>query len=54
MNVLTLGARVVGPALAGELLAAFLRARFSAEERHVRRSEKIRAIEVAFMRDVNS
>lgn len=54
LNVLTLGARVIGPALAGELLAAFLKARFSAEARHVRRSEKVRAIEAAFMRDRSS
>lgn len=50
LNVLTLGARVVGAALAVELVSTFLRARFSAEERHVRRSQKIRALEARFMR----
>ena len=45
MNVLCLGARVIGPALAGEVLRAFLAAKFSGAERHVRRLNKIRAIE---------
>ena len=50
MNVLTLGARVIGPALALELVDAFLRAQFSGEERHVRRLNKVRAIEARFMK----
>jgi len=41
MNVLCLGARVVGPSLAEELVNAFLRARFSEAERHQRRVAKI-------------
>jgi len=41
MNVLCLGARVVGPSLAEELVNAFLRARFSEAERHQRRLAKI-------------
>ncbi len=45
MNVLCLGARVIGPALAQEVLRAFLAAKFSGAERHVRRVGKIRAIE---------
>jgi ribose 5-phosphate isomerase B len=45
MNVLCLGARIVGPALARELVEAFLRARFSGEERHARRLGKVRALE---------
>lgn len=45
MNVLVLGARVIGPALAAELVNLFLAARFSGEERHVRRLGKIAAIE---------
>ncbi len=45
MNVLTLGARVIGVELAQELVSAFLGARFSAEERHSRRVGKINAIE---------
>ena len=50
MNVLTLGARVIGPALALELVDAFLRAQFSGEERHVRRLNKVRAIEARYMK----
>ncbi|HEV3254327.1 MAG TPA: ribose 5-phosphate isomerase B [Candidatus Acidoferrales bacterium] len=45
MNVLVLGARVIGGALAKELAATFLHAVFSGEERHVRRLEKIRLLE---------
>ena len=45
MNVLALGARVIGPELAAELMRDFLAARFSGAERHVRRLEKIRALE---------
>jgi len=45
MNVLCLGARVVGPDLAKELIRAFLSAEFSTEERHRRRVAKIHAIE---------
>jgi ribose 5-phosphate isomerase B len=48
VNVLCLGARVVGPALAGEIITAFLGARFTGEERHVRRLGKINAIEKEF------
>jgi ribose 5-phosphate isomerase B len=48
VNMLCLGARVVGPALAGEIIEAFLRAQFSGEERHVRRLGKIEAIEREF------
>ena len=45
MNILVLGGRVVGPALATELVEAFLGARFSGEERHVRRLAKIQTLE---------
>ncbi len=45
MNVLALGARVIGPALALELAAAFVRAEFTGETRHVRRLEKVAAVE---------
>lgn len=47
MNVLALGARVIGPDLAVELLHDFLEARFSGAERHRRRVEKIAALERA-------
>lgn len=45
MNVLCLGARIVGMSLAREVVAAYLDARFSGEERHKRRLEKVKAIE---------
>jgi ribose 5-phosphate isomerase B len=45
MNVLCLGARVIGPALAAEVLRAFLRATFSEAERHRRRVAKIQEFE---------
>jgi RpiB/LacA/LacB family sugar-phosphate isomerase len=48
MNVLVMGARVVGVELARELIRHFLLARFSGEERHVRRLGKVRAIEARF------
>jgi ribose 5-phosphate isomerase B len=48
VNVLCLGARVIGPALAGEVITAFLGAEFTGEERHVRRLGKINAIEHEF------
>ena len=46
MNVLCLGARVIGMAPALEIARAFLAARFSNEERHVRRVAKTRDIEL--------
>jgi len=45
MNVLCLGARVIGPSLAAEVVEAFLAAKFSGAERHVRRLNKVKAIE---------
>jgi ribose 5-phosphate isomerase B len=45
LNVLCLGARVVGGALAAELVRAFVGARFSGAERHARRLQKVLAIE---------
>ncbi len=45
MNVLVLGARVIGIELARELAKSFLEARFSGEARHQRRLEKIKALE---------
>lgn len=47
-NVLALGSRVIGPALAEEITAAFLAARFSGEERHVRRLRKVIDLESAW------
>lgn len=45
MNVLVLGARVIGPELAKDLCRHFLNASFTGEERHRRRLAKIAAIE---------
>ncbi len=45
MNVLVLGGRVIGENLAQEIVGAFLKAKFSPEERYVRRINKILAIE---------
>ncbi len=44
-NVLCLGARVIGPAIAAELAQAFCSAQFSGEERHVRRLGKVLQME---------
>lgn len=45
MNVLCIGARIVGEAVAVELVQAFLGAQFTGEERHVRRLGKVLQIE---------
>ena len=45
MNILVLGARVIGIELARELVDNFLGAKFTGEERHRRRLEKIKALE---------
>jgi RpiB/LacA/LacB family sugar-phosphate isomerase len=45
MNVLVLGARVIGTELAHELVRAFIGAEFSGEERHKRRLEKVKVLE---------
>lgn len=48
MNVLCLGARVIGPELAYELVRAYAGARFTGEERHRRRLGKVKAIEARY------
>ena len=48
INVLCLGARVIGEELVKELVTAFLSAKFTGEERHVRRLAKIQAMERDF------
>jgi ribose 5-phosphate isomerase B len=48
MNVLVLGARVIGPAMAQELVGAYLKGKFTKEERHVRRLNKVKALEAKF------
>src|SRR5918996_732834 len=50
VNVLCLGARVIGPALASDCIRSFLGAQFTGEERHARRLAKIDAIEREFAR----
>lgn len=45
VNVLCLGSRVIGVALAEDLVDRFLDAQFSREDRHVRRLDKIRSLE---------
>ena len=45
MNILCMGGRVVGPVVAQELADAFLAARFTQEERHVRRLHKVASLE---------
>jgi ribose 5-phosphate isomerase B len=47
MNVLCIGSEVVGPELTGELIRAFLAARFDGGERYVRRLQKVRELERA-------
>lgn len=44
-NICCLGARVVGPELAAEVVRAFVNAKFTGEERHVRRLNKVAEIE---------
>jgi ribose 5-phosphate isomerase B len=48
VNVLCLGARVIGPELAVELVRDYVNARFSGAERHRRRLAKIAAFEAEF------
>jgi len=45
VNVLCLGSRVIGEALAEDLIETFIDAAFSREDRHLRRLDKIRALE---------
>lgn len=45
MNVLVLGARIIGQMMAEDVTEAFLNAKFSGEERHVRRLNKVKGFE---------
>ncbi len=49
MNVLVLGSRVIGTELAKDLVRDFLGARFTHEERHMRRLAKVKAIEAKYL-----
>ncbi|HXO60391.1 MAG TPA: ribose 5-phosphate isomerase B [Candidatus Acidoferrales bacterium] len=48
MNVLVLGSRIIGVKLAEDLVKVFLAAKFTNEDRHVRRLAKIKALESKF------
>ena len=50
MNMLVLGGRVIGQAMAEELVNAYVAAKFSNEARHARRLAKIQAIEEKYAR----
>jgi ribose 5-phosphate isomerase B len=50
MNVLCLGARIVGQEVTREIVRAFVSAQFTGEERHVRRFDKVKAIEARFLK----
>ncbi|MEF3280750.1 MAG: ribose 5-phosphate isomerase B [Elusimicrobiota bacterium] len=45
MNVICLGARIIGEELAKEIVLTFIKAKFSNEERYIRRLNKIKKIE---------
>lgn len=49
MNVLVLGGRIVGPALAEDMVRGYLTATFTGEDRHLRRLGKVKAIEDRYM-----
>jgi ribose 5-phosphate isomerase B len=49
INVLVLGSRVIGAELAKDLVKSFLGAKFTNEERHLRRLGKVKAIEAKYM-----
>jgi ribose 5-phosphate isomerase B len=51
MNVLVLGARIIGANLAQDLVWMFLGAEFTAEERHLRRIEKIQKLESKYSKN---
>jgi RpiB/LacA/LacB family sugar-phosphate isomerase len=50
-NVICMGARIIGGALAEEIVHAFVRARFTGDERHQRRLDKVLAIEASELTD---
>lgn len=50
INILVMGSRVIGVALAEDIVRSFLGAKFSNAERHVRRLGKVKAIEAKYLR----
>ena len=48
VNVITMGERVIGAALAQEIVETFLKAQFTGEERHLRRIGKMEKLEEEF------
>jgi ribose 5-phosphate isomerase B len=48
MNVLVLGSRIIGEKLAEDLVKSFLGAKFTSEERHLRRLNKVKAMEAKY------
>ena len=52
MNILVLGARIIGVEVARELVDRFVAAKFTGEERHRRRVEKIAALERRYSKTV--
>ncbi|MBI5208939.1 MAG: ribose 5-phosphate isomerase B [Elusimicrobia bacterium] len=50
VNVLCLGGRVIGPELAFEVVKAWLAASFSGAPRHVRRLDKVLALEKEYLK----
>ena len=50
MNVLCLGARIIGPEVAREIVRVFLTAKFTGEARHVQRLGKVQQIEAQFLK----
>ncbi len=48
MNVLVMGARVIGQSLANDIVDVYLDAQFTCEERHLRRLGKIQQLETKF------
>ena len=54
MNVLVLGSRIIGVKLAEDLVKAFLGAKFTNEDRHVRRLNKIKIMEAHFAPSVSA
>lgn len=51
MNVICMGGRTVGPAVAWDLVEAFLAAAFSHADRHLRRLRKVAALEAGWRRE---